>query len=368
MVPAADEPRPDEPAGGSGAGSAADAAAATTDEAPEIIERLEAGVAPALALLAGMQLEVFTALGDERRTAGEVAGLLGLDEERLARLLYALVLTGLLEHADGRFANAPEARRFLIKGRPRYIGAMHELLGDLWHADLHTAQSIRDRAPAALHDFDAMDDAALAAFLRGLTPYATATGRGLAQRFDFARCRSVIDVGGGSGAALLGLLDARPGLRGTLLELPRVARVAQSLLAGAPQGGRIEIEVGNIVQAPPRSRHDAALLRALVQVLSPADAAAAIRNVFACLRPGGAVYITGTGILADDRLQPAAGVYLNLTLMNFYRAGAAYTVGTHVDWLLRAGFVEPRHGTMPGGSPVIWAAKPEADATVQPAT
>jgi SAM-dependent methyltransferase len=326
------------------------------DDTPEIINQLQEGVPPALALLAGMQLEVFSALGDECKTAAQIAAALSLDEERLARLLYALVLTGLLVHEDRRFANAPEARRFLVKGRPGYIGAMHELLGDIWHADLHTAASIRTRGPAALHDFDAMDDDALAAFMRGLQPYAAATGRSLAEHFDFARCALVIDIGGGSGATLLALLAQHQHLRGTLLELSRVARVAATLLSSA-QAERLEIQVGDIVAAPPAGLYDAAILRAVIQVLSPADAERAIRHAFACLRAGGTIYITGSGILADDRLRPPGGVYVNLTLMNFYRAGAAYTHSTHAEWLRRAGFQEPRHRTLPTGSEIIWATK-----------
>lgn len=331
-----------------------------SNDTPELINRLQDGVPPALALLAGMQLEVFSALGDEPKTAGEIAAALSLDEERLSRLLYALVLTGLLEHRDGRFANAAEARRFLVKGRPGYIGGTHELTADIWQADLQTAASIRNRAPAALHDFDAMDDDALAVFLRGLQPYASATGRSLAEQFDFARCASVIDIGGGSGATLLALLAQQPHLRGTLLELPRVARVAGTLLR-AESRERLEIQVGNIVAGPPEGAYDAAIMRALIQVLSPADAERAIRHSFACLRPGGTLYITGSGILADP-LHPPAGVYLNLTLMNFYHAGGAYTLATHAEWLTRAGFQEPQHRTLPTGSQIIWATKPaEAD-------
>ena len=98
----------------------------------------------------------------------------------------------------------------------------------------------------------------------------------------------------------------------------------------------------------------------MIQVLSPDNAARAIDHAFKCLRPGGTIYITGSGILADDRLQPESGVYLNLTLMNFYRAGAAYTISTHYDWLARAGFQGAQHETLAGGSMVIWATKKDA--------
>jgi hypothetical protein len=330
-----------------------------TPSVPETIRRLQDAVPPALAMLAGMQLEVFTALAEGPRTAAEIAQSLGLAEDRLSRLLHALVLTGLLDHDDGRFANSAEAQTFLVKGRPGYIGGSHELTSDIWHADLHTADSIRLRAPAALHDFSAMHDEALSAFLRGLVPSASETGRQLAAMFDFSTSTSVVDVGGGSGAVLVPILQKYPSMRGTLFELPGMARAAMPILGQLPCSDRIDVDTGDILAGAPKGTHDIAIMRALVQVLSRADAAVAIANTARCLRPGGRLYITGSGIVQDDRLSPASGVYLNLTLMNFYPHGEAYTISEHYRLLEQAGCVEPSHATMPSGSTLIWAVKAE---------
>jgi len=108
-------------------------------------------------MLAGMQPELFTHLADGPRDAATLAAVLNVAEDRLQRLLYAPVATGLLEQREGVFAAAPEAATYLVKGRPIYLGSMHELLSQLWHADLRTAQSIRSGEPAALHDFNAAD-------------------------------------------------------------------------------------------------------------------------------------------------------------------------------------------------------------------
>ncbi|WP_374375680.1 methyltransferase [Dongia sp.] len=324
---------------------------------PDTINRLEAGVPPALALLAGMELEVFTALAKGPRTPDVLAADLGVDSERLSRLLYALALTNLVTYENGNFANSPEAATFLVKGSPRYIGGGHELTREIWEADLKTAESIRRGAPAALHDFAEMDEASLTAFLRGMIPFATATGRALGRQFDFSGVRSIVDVGGGSGAALAGLMEQHAAMRGTLFELPSVAKAAAVLLDDFPCRDRIDIATGDITTEPLKGQHDAALLRALVQVLAPEDAAKAIRHAVAGLRPGGHIYITGSGILNDDRLTPPAGVYLNVTLMNFYPSGRSYTNSEHVAWLKAAGCTDPVQTTLRGGSEVIRATK-----------
>src|ERR1700730_3018209 len=238
-------------------------------EQPALIRQLQRGVAPGMAMLAGMQLEGFTALAGFDATFTVLARRLGVSEERLAPLLYALVLTTLLELHDGEFANSPETDRYLVKGRPGYIGGVHELWSDLWRADLHTAQSIRTGKPQAKHDFAAGDREGLTTFLRGLAALALPRGRGLAQDFDFSLYRTVLDVGGGSGSTLIGLLEAHPRLHASLFDLPQVAEIARTLLRDQEHADRINVLAGDITRRRPEGRWDAALCVQLIQVLSP---------------------------------------------------------------------------------------------------
>jgi hypothetical protein len=329
----------------------------TAVAAPETIQRLQADVQPAFAMLAGMQLELFTHLAGGYRNPAELAVALGVKEDGLARLLYALVVCGLLERRGDGFANSPEAARFLVKGLPDYIGGMHELLSQLWHADLMTAQSVRSGRPAALHDYAAASDEEMAAMLRGMHSSAMGAGRDLVKRFDFSGCRSVVDVCGGSGGLVAALCDAHAGLQGILFDLPRTTSLAAAILAETPGGDRVSIEAGDILQTSPRGKHDAIMLRAFVQVLAPADAALAIVNAAAALRPGGAIYIIGGGILDDDRLAPRAAVFLNLTFVNLYPAGASYTERQHREWLAAAGCKDLQRVTLPTGGGIIRAIK-----------
>jgi SAM-dependent methyltransferase len=325
--------------------------------APATIDRLQAGVGPALAMLAGMQLEVFTLLAEGPLRAKQLAGKLGVREDRLSRLLYALVAAELLELRGDEFANAAEASAFLVTGRPRYLGGVHEVLDQLWRADLLTAQSIRSGGPAALHDFASTSDEEMAAMLRGLHASAIATGRELAERFDFSACRSVVDVGGGSGGLIAALCQASPSLSGVLFDLPRTVSLAAPILAGTPGGERVSIEAGDILAGAPQGQHDAAVLKAFVQVLSAENAERAIANVARALRAGGKLYIIGSGILDNGRLTPMKAVFFNVTFMNLYADGASYTEAQHAQWLSAAGCKMLGRSTLSTGSGLIWGEK-----------
>lgn len=304
---------------------------------PDRIDRLIAGVAPALAMRAGLELDLFTQLGRGPASAWELAAALKVDPERLARLLYALASIGLLEVEMGEFRNSAEAAAFLDAAKPTYRGGDHALLRELWGADLLTADSLRQNRPAALHDFADPDPGAAAAFSRKLAPGGMIFGRLLAEAMDLSGIGSVIDIGGGAGTILVGLRERWPHLATTLMELPAVAAIAPEILAdyGAPD---VAVEEGDITLAPSRGRHDLAILKAVIQVLPPDEARSAILNAARSLNAGGEIAVAGWGLVDDDRLGPPEGVFLNLTFLNLYRAGESYTEGQYRSWMTEAGF------------------------------
>jgi SAM-dependent methyltransferase len=325
---------------------------------PDTIDRLEEAVPAALAMLAGLELGVFTRLDSKPLTTAALAARIGCGEERLGRLLHALVVVGLLRKDGDAFANSAEADAFLVAGKPRYRGSQHKLTAHLWETDLKTAQSIRAGRPTASHDFSAATDGELLKLFEELHPGTIETAQDLLQTFDFGTARMVIDIGGGSGGLVATLCAAFPGMRGTLLELPRCAGLVEPLLRAVPGGERVAIEIGDITAAPPHdASYDTAILRAVVQVLGPEDAACTIRHAAACLKPGGRLYIIGGGILDDDRLGPPAAVYLNLTFLNFYAEGRGYTESEHRTWLAEAGCGDVRRLSLPSGRGAIVATR-----------
>jgi len=58
---------------------------------PTTIQQLASAVYPSLAMLAGMQLDVFTPLNEGPLAAVQLAAVLGVNAAKLFRLLYALV-------------------------------------------------------------------------------------------------------------------------------------------------------------------------------------------------------------------------------------------------------------------------------------
>jgi 2-hydroxy-4-(methylsulfanyl)butanoate S-methyltransferase len=331
----------------------------TSDQiSPATIARLGTALYPSLAMLAGMKLDLFTPLKDGPLPCPSIAQAIGVNPDKLRPLLYALVNAGLLSVEAERFANTPEADRYLVRGRATYLGGTHELYTDMWTAALKAADSIRADVPQARHDWESMPDEELAGIFRGLHGGALATGRQLAKSEGLDQCRSLLDVGGGSGGLAIGACEACPGLRATVVELPKIAAIATDFVARSGLADRVRVMAADVSERPPEGAYDVIMVRNLLQVLSRDQARRVLTNVGASMPTGGMLYIVGH-VLDDSRLAPAAAVGINLVFLGIYDAGQSYTEGEHRIWLTDAGFgdIDVRFGAGPVGSTIIAARK-----------
>lgn len=332
----------------------------TTDASPPqptTIQKLATPVYPSFAMLAGMQLDVFTPLKDGPMTAEKLADALNVQAEKLSPLLYALVEAELLTIGNDTFVNTPEANHYLVKGRPTYMGSNHELYTDVWFATFHTAASIRTGVPQAKHDFATMPTEELAAFLRGHHPAAQATGRQLVDRYDFSSHRRLVDVGGGSGGVAIAITAACPHIQATVIELPAVVPVTKGFIDEAEANDRVQVQAVDLLTEPLQGPFDVAVLRNFLQVFSSADACQALRHIHHGLKPDGELYVFGT-VLDDSRLTPVEMVRSNLIFPNVLDDGQAYTEQTYRKWFTETNFVGFERVVLPTGFSIIRVHKP----------
>jgi SAM-dependent methyltransferase len=326
---------------------------------PDTIEKLAAAVYPSFAMLAGMQLDVFTPLAGGALRAEQIAQAIGVGVVKLKPLLYALVVAGLLVVKDDLFSNSPEASEFLVQGRPTYIGIRHYAYLRRWRSMLQVGECIRTGSPQGRLNYAAMSKDELESFYRGTYTEAAATGRYLLAHRDLSGYRRLADVGGGSGGLAITIARAYPGLQVTVVDLPTTTPITQRYVEDAGIAERVRVQAVDIVNEPLLGSFDVAVMRGLLIVLTPAQARRAIRNVSSGLEPGGAIFIVGW-ILDDSRVSPAELVAYNLHFINSLDEGQLYTEGELRGWLAEAGFVEAERErvTTSDGTGFLVARKP----------
>jgi ubiquinone/menaquinone biosynthesis C-methylase UbiE len=310
---------------------------ADSTPSPENIDKLEYAVWPSYAMLAGIQLDLFTTLEDAPLSVEQIARGLGARADKLRPLLYALVAIGLLKVEGGIISNTHEASHFLVRGSPTYRGGKHETFSNNWKAGLTTADSIRAGSPQAKLDFSAASGDNLAMYYRNTFAQALRRGREFAAIYDLSVHHSLLDVGGGTGGLAIAITEACPSLHATVVDLPTVTSFTEQFIDEAGATGRVSVVAADLSKDSIAGSFDAAVLSSVIQVLSPHKARTLLKNVGKVMNPGGIIFIRGD-VLDDSRVSPMGSVMRNLIYLNLYEEGQAYTEKEHREWLEEAGF------------------------------
>jgi SAM-dependent methyltransferase len=112
---------------------------------------------------------------------------------------------------------------------------------------------------------------------------------------DWESVRTVVDVGGGTGALLAGILRAHPEVRGTLVDLPRTVARSAEIFEAAGVADRAT-PIGQSFFDPLPAGADLYILKSVLGDWPDREATAILRRCSDAARPGGRVVIfTGAG-------------------------------------------------------------------------
>lgn len=221
----------------------------------EEISDIAFGFMGSKALFAALHHDVFTALEGRPANAEEVGEHAGLHAERARTLLTALASLGLVSVDEGRFANAPAASAFLVKGAKYDFGdylrfqvdrQMYGLLDQLSDA---LADRLGEDATASYEEWFS-DPAEARLYSDSQHAGSLGPARGLAKSVDLSDARHLLDVGGGTGAFAITLCKAFPDLSVTVIDFPNVAAIGREHVAAAGLSHRITYKDGNALVAP----------------------------------------------------------------------------------------------------------------------
>jgi SAM-dependent methyltransferase len=252
------------------------------------------------------------------RTADELAAGAGVHAPSLRRVLRGLAAREILaEDGAGRFELAPLGQ-LLRSDHPLGLRELYTLLPGEIQAWSALDRSVRTGESA----FDAVNGQSLWDYLvahpdEGARFVATQRAvtrlelRAVVAGLDWSALRTVVDVGGGDGTLLAGLLARFRHLRGVLFDLPYALRGAPGVLEDAQVQDRCEVVPGSFFERVPE-RADAYVVKRVLYCWTDEPALRLLQRIRSAMRPDSRLFV----------LEPVS------------RPGVGFDVGTLLDVLL----------------------------------
>jgi hypothetical protein len=322
-----------------------------TNMQPDRILELGYAFRKAKVLLSAVELELFTALADDPLDCDALKQRVGIDQRGARDFFDALVALGLLERDDaGRYGNTPEAQYYLDAGKPSYIG------GDLAHLNARMYQSwsgltaaLKTGKPqnglAGSDYFPTLyaDQAALNAFVRGMTGGSLLAARAIAAKFAWRDHATFIDIGTAEGCLPVEIARAHGHIRGEGFDVPQVRPHFEDYVRKHGLGDRLSFYPGDFLSAPLPGA-DVLLMGRVLHNWDLATKKILLARAYEAL-PAGGVLIVYERLIDDDRRANSAGLLASLHMLIMTAGGFDFTAADCIGWMREAGFertsVEP---------------------------
>lgn len=301
------------------------------------------------AIKTAVELELFTAIGEGKTTAKEIAERCAASERGTRILCDFLTIVGFLTKQDSQYALTPDAAMFLDKRSPAYMGTVTEFILSSYIMDHF------DRLTETVRKGIATDDSALepnhpmwVKFAHAMVPMMAMPAQLMAQMIDPNKDKKlrVLDIAAGHGVYGIAFAKQNPQTEVTGLDWPAVLEVAKENAQAAGVADRYQTNPGSAFDVDYGTGYDVVLLTNFLHHFDKPTCEMLLRKVHGALADGGRA-VALEFVPNDDRVTPPQAAAFAMQMLGGTPSGDAYTFAELEQMANKAGFARSELHELP---------------------
>lgn len=318
---------------------------------PENIMKIGTGFWASKILLTAVSFQLFTRLAEKgTMKANDIKNILGLKctDRNVYDFLDALTVFGFLKREGildtAIYSNSLDTDTFLDKNKPSYIGGILEMMNNRLYTHWGSlGEGLLTGLPQneikKSEDFFGLiysDPEKLKEFINAMSGIQMGNFMAFAQKFDFTKYKTLIDVGGSAG--LLSLMVARYNahMRCTSFDLPPVEPVANATIQQFGLSDQVKTASGNFFTMPIPNA-DIVVMGNILHDWDEENKISLMKKAYDALPDNGA-FVAIENIIDDERKQNVFGMMMSLNMLIETGTGFDYTFADFNRWANIAGF------------------------------
>ncbi len=298
------------------------------DVSPDLFLDAVFGYQQTTALLAALELGLFTAIGEGATTSAALAERVGTAERGARILADYLAIRGFLTKSDGTYALTPSSAAFLDKRSPAYMGSVTEFLASPELRSLafeDPAAVVRAGGSIGLANI-ATNNPVWIKFARAMVPFVAPSAHAIAALLVAAPSppRKILDIAAGHGLYGISIASAIPGAQVTAVDWAGVLEVATENAAQAGVVDRFHTLAGSAFEVDWGSGYDLILLPNFLHHFDKDTCIQLLEKVRRSLAEGGRAMAVEF-VPNPDRVTPPRPAAFALIMLFTTPRGDAYT-------------------------------------------
>jgi len=296
------------------------------------------------ALRAAIELDLFTAIGEGKRTTTQIAAHCGASERGTRILCDYITMMGFLTKEGNSYALTQDSAVFLDKRSPAYMGNAIEFIASdqIKEGFKHLTEAVRKGGTAVPDNGTlAPDHPVWIKFARAMAPMMRPVAQGIAQMIDPEANRKlkVLDIAASHGLFGIAFATRNPNAQIVGLDWGSVLEVSKENAKAAGVADRHSIIAGSAFDVDYGTGYDVVLLTNFLHHFDAPTNEKLLRKVHAALAEGGRA-VTLEFVPNEDRITPQGVAGFSLTMLAGTPSGDAYTFAEFDRMFKNAGFAK----------------------------
>lgn len=331
----------------------AEAAPLKTQPNPSKIMQIGMGFWASKALLAAVQIQLFTLLAGGKKLSGEeIKNTLQLRStlRHILDWLDVLTILGFLQRqgtwTDAVYSNSEEAEMFLDKHKPSYMGGILEMANNrLYEFWGHLEDGLKTGSPQnetkdnlVGGGFEKLYESPerLQEFMDAMSGIQTGNFMALVKKFDFGKYQTVADIGGADAWLSIQICLHYLQVNCISFDLPPVKSVAEKKIAQFSLQDRIQVQSGDFFKDDLPSA-EVITMGNILHGMSEEDKQKMFHKLYQTL-PANGVFIAIENVIDDERKDNMFGMLMSLNMLIENGDAFDYMQSDFKRWATEAGF------------------------------
>lgn len=312
-----------------------------TELQPELIQNIHWSHARVYALQAALELELFTYLNEGVNTPEKLAKHYGSHHRALRIFLDALVGMGLINKGRDAYKLGAEAKVFLVKDNPNYLGRFLLGIKGVEQKWVRLAEVIKAGRPLAHLEDPKEGEEFFESLVQAIFPTSFASGVILSKKMGVGKSwkdLKILDLGCGAAAWSLAFTLADPKAQVVAVDLPEVLEVAKEQVKRLHAASQYEFRPGNYHEMTfEKSHYDAVILGHICHTEGEGGTKKLLKKSYQALKPGGKILIAEF-LSNDQHTGPELPLLFALNMLMLTEQGDVFSAKEIKRWLDIVGF------------------------------
>lgn len=265
------------------------------------------------------RLNIADILNQGSKSIEEIAALTDCHPDSLYRLLRLLSGEGIFEETiPYTFALNPAATALLTGERGSIKPFLLAILGEHSNAWGNLYYSVKTGKTAFDHfygmnlwEYYEKHPDEGRNFMDAMTGMAQYVDKAITSGYDFSPFKSIVDIGGGNGALLSAILNATPGLRGIVFDVPYVIERTVRIIESNGLTERCEAVAGNFFESVPGGV-DGYIMKFIIHDWHDEDAIRLLSNCCKAMKKGSKLLVVDAEISGLNTPHPGKMMDVNM--------------------------------------------------------